>query len=940
MKKIILLLTLSLCFLSAYSQKGYLRGTITDAQAGESLTGATIVVPGTSTGIISDLDGFYNLPLEAGTYTIQVSFISYDTRIFREINIEAGKVKQMDISLSPASTEIDEIVVVGEMRKQTEAAVQLMQKNSAVVLDGISSQQISRLGDSDAAAALRRVTGISVQEGKYIYVRGLSDRYLRVTLNGAEIPGLDPNINTVQMDLFPSNIIENIMVEKTFSPDNPSFTAGLVNITTRDFPSSFSLQASASAGFNTQAHFNNNFPTFNAGRTEWLGFSGKNLDLPKEAQGIDVPVPTAETAAEIYRISSSFNKELSIKRTTADPDMHYSLSFGNQKTTGRNSSLGYITALSYKKESKAYQNGRFDEYTATTSSAVQAEEVLTEDYGSTDIIWSALLGLNYKFNSNNKLGLVLLRNQNGLKQARYFEGETYGSDTYHMEKHSLEYLERSISAFQLKGEHLFPRLNNAEISWISSYTRSAQNSPDFRFFINEVVYNDQDTLYFVRSNRKPERRYRDMWETNLNSRIDFTFPLKIDRNNARLKTGFYHLEKFRNSDENRFTVNTLSSIDYDGNPDNYTRAENLLQTGNFSGGVYYDNDFFTNAYYSYTARDVINSAYMSLEFSLAERLKLVGGIRVESISSNIENKVDTSVFTRSSQKKQYVNYQPERLTDPLPSLNLNYKLQSNMNLRLAYSQSVIRPSFRERAPFVYYEFTTGWNVEGNPELKRGTVANYDLRWEYFFRPGEMISAGLFYKDIQDPIELYKTQTNLKLLRYRNGYDSFLYGFEVELRKNLDFIPVLEGFSIGANLSIIRSESPVDSLRLEQARENVPDFPDTRSLYGQSPYLINAFINYRNQKAGLDLNVAFNMEGPKIVIINKRQTPDLYEQSFAHLNFNFSKNLGEKFRLKFSARNLLNPEFEQTILMQDGEEYSARKYTLGRSFSLGIDYRFN
>ncbi len=939
MKKALLLLTLTLFAVSIHAQKGIIRGSITDAAIGEALTGATIVVPGTTYGIISDLDGIYNLSLEPGIYSLRFSFISYESKVYDEIRVEPGKTTEINVVLYPSTTEIEEIVVSAEMRKKSEAAIQVMQKNSAVVMDGISAQQISRLGDSDAAGALKRVTGISVQDGKYIYVRGLSDRYVKVTLNGAEVPGLDPNINTVQMDLFPGNILENITVNKTFSPEYSSFTAGLINVSTKDFPSKFSFQASAGTQLNSITHFNSGFLSYKGGKLDWLGISDRTRDLPQRAKGVDVPSINSESAKNIEEISQSFNDILSVQKTKASPDMSYSLSFGDQKSFENRSSLGYIAAVSYKQESTMVLNGRLDDYEASSASSVQASELLSENVGTYNATWSVLLGMNYKINARNKIGFNLLRNQNGQKQAKFMEGNTYESDSYAMQKYSLEYLERTLSSYQVSGHHELPGLNNAKISWISSFNHSIQNSPDTRFFINELVFSGEDTLYFVRSNRKPERRYRDMWETNWHTRLDLSLPVNLINDRSTIKTGISYLTKFRNSDENRFTINTLSSFVYNGNPSTYTRSENIVSAEDYSHGVYYDNDFFTNGYLSFTGKDIISAAYLMADISPISKLRIVAGLRIEKTSSVIENKVDTIEFSRPSQKKKYVYYEPDAVFDPLPSINISYSLTENMKLRLGLNQSIGRPSFRERAPYLFYEYTEGTNIQGNPELKRGLVNNYDLRWEYFFKPGEMISVSAFYKNINDPIERYKVPSTGNLTTYRNGLDSYLYGMELEIRKSLDFMSALKDFEIGANISFIKSVSPVDTLRLRLARENVPGFPSIRPLFGQSPYIVNGFLSYSNPISGISGNIAFNVEGPKIVIINKFQTPDVYERPFANLNLNMSKYLGNHFTVKTAIKNLLNKDFRQSLRLENGEEYSFRKYSVGRTFSIGLVYNF-
>lgn len=944
MKKflVILKLMLSTCVIIE-AQNGSIAGKVIDEKTGEELIGATIVISGTTTGTITDFEGNYLLGnLQPGLYDINISFVSYQTQEFTGVEVNAGEVTTINVNLGEAVTALEEVRVVARSRQRTEVALQMLQKKSASVLDGISTEQISRLGDSDAAGALKRVTGVSVQGGKYVYVRGLSDRFMKITLNDAEIPGLDPNYNTVQMDLFPGNIIDSMTVAKTYTPDKPSFTSGLVNIKTKDFPSQFTLSAAAKIEINSNTHFHSNYLEYAGGKTDWLAYDDGTRSLPESLAGVEIPNPTnEETVLPANEYSSSFNKIMSPVTKQAPVNSSYSLSFGDQLQFEGPASLGYIAAISYKSQRSFHDDGRLDLYNATTANTADPDELLGESKGVNSSIWSALAGVNYKISNNHKLGYTLMRTQNGESTARFMQGHTYYSDDYDMEKYSLEYLYRTMTVNQLSGVHVFPVLRNTKLEWLTSYTRSIQNTPDMRFFINEVVITDTDTSYFVRSNRKPERRYRDMDETNWDNKIDLTIPVN---STLKFQIGGSYLKKERNSVENRFTINQRSSVEnYNGDPSDYVANSNLV-TGYYDSddnyrirGIYYSNDFFENTRLSYYGEDIISAGYAMADIMLFEKLRIITGVRMEYSSMFIENNVDTTdMDLRPSQRRQYSSGTSDD-KDLLPTINIRYELVPDMNIRLGYSKSITRPSFRERAPYTFYEYTEGTNIQGNPELKRGLVENYDFRWEYFFRPGEMVSLSAFYKKIYSPIERYELQSNVKLTQYRNGYDADLYGLELEFRKKLDFVEALANVSVGANAAYIYTKTPIDSARLAQAREIVPDFPDSRPLFGQSPYIVNAFLNYSNNELGLYTNLGFNIEGPRIIIISKRFTPDVYEQPYPQLNLNIGKTFFEKFTLEFAVDNILNPTFQQNITMEDGSLYPFRQYTEGRSYSISLNY---
>jgi len=347
MKKIGLVV-ISFIFLTAssFAQKGTLRGKIIDKGTGETLIGATIMVEGTTNGTISDFDGNYSLTLNPGTYKIRVSFVSYEKKLFEDINIKPGKVTILNVNLGKSETQIGEVVVTARARQRTENAMQIMQKKSARLMDGISFEKISKLGDSNAAQALKRVTGVSVEGGKYIYVRGLSDRYTKITLNESSIPALDPEKNTVQMDIFPSNIIENIAINKTFTPDMPGeSTGGHVNIITKDFPSKFTLKFSTSFGYNPQANLNNKFLTYPGGKTDWLGYDDGTRaipDLAREALDRMVEedlgiIDEIQFPNNITEITKSFKPVMSPREGYSFLDHGHKFSIGDQiKLFGKN----------------------------------------------------------------------------------------------------------------------------------------------------------------------------------------------------------------------------------------------------------------------------------------------------------------------------------------------------------------------------------------------------------------------------------------------------------------------------------------------------------------------------------------------------------------------------------------------------------------------------
>ncbi len=912
---------------------GILRGKVIDAETGEALIGATVVMTGTTAGTITDFDGNYTLTnLEQGIHIITIQYVSYESQVFRDVNIKEGEVTVLNVNLGEALLDIEEVSVTARQRQRTEAALQVMQKKSATVIDGISAQQISRLGDSDAAGALKRVTGISVEDGRFIYVRGLSDRYSKTTLNGAEIPGLDPNKNAVQMDIFPANLIENMIVYKTFSPDLPGdFTGGVVDIVTKDFPSRFTLRFSASLGYNPQVHFKDDVITYKGGKTDWLGMDDGTRTFATKANTI-VPDPwySSEENQLLGDIGRSFNRILDFDKKSPFLNQSYSFSVGNQHDLGkRGKTLGFNLSLSYSRDNDYYKGGEknYYEILGDQSEILNPKKLTSDELADEKAIWSAMLNTSLKLNSNHKIGFRAMHNQSGQSSSRYNNGSEPDENRF-IEERTLGYLERGLSSFQVNGKSVFPGIGNTTLEWFSSYTLSSQIEPDFRMF-----FNDYEPILQIRSNKEPRRDARRMRETNWDTKIHLSVPFQVFDRSGKLKFGGAYLTKDRVSEVNSFSLIRQGNVPYNGSPIDYLAPENFIDSVNTWNMIYYYNSLLGNQVNSYRAGQYVIGTYAMLDIPIFEKLRLVTGVRYEISGQFVENLVD---HTEESNSKWYKSGEAD-YRDWLPSLNLTYSLVEHMNIRLAYNRTIARPVFRELAPYASWDYKGGYRVVGNPDLKRTTIDNIDIRWESFHAPGEIISFSAFYKYFRDPIEQRDAPTtNNPEINYENITDSRLFGLEMEFRKQLDFFPLLQDIQIGTNLTYIWSEMEEDSLFLETARKTDPNYPAKREMYGQSPFIINVLLGYYNQKNGLRADLIFNVSGPKILLITKGGLPNVYEQPFPMLDFSMSKRIGDKWNIMFSARNLLNAEFKQTYAYKGHEYYFIGNHP-GREFKLGVSF---
>lgn len=933
-RRLLSLISLVLISINVWAQKGTLRGKIIDETNGETLIGATIMAVGTTSGTSSDFDGNYSLPLEPGTYTIRISFISYEAKEFENIEIKAGEVTLVNTSLGESKLTIGEAVVTARTRNRTENALQMLQKKAPKVIDGISAEQISKLGDSNAAQALKRVTGVSVQGGKYVYVRGLGDRYTITTLNGAEIPALDPEKNAVQMDIFPSNLIENILVNKTFSPEMPGeATGGLVDIITKDFPEKFTFQFSTSLGYNPQANLNQNFLTYEGSNSDILGFDNGKRNIPEQAkQALEYMVANDLggintqnfTSQEISEITKSFNSQMEPIKEQSFLNHSHKLSVGDQRQLF-NRALGYNFALSYARNFKYYDNGGYAPL--QEGNVVDPLRVVSDEKGNEEVIISGLLNLNYKLNNNNKIGFRYLRTQSGNSQARYREGTFNYEDpsgNIMTQDRQLGYLERSMSASQIHGKHVIPSLNKMTIEWLSSYTNMNQDEPDLRFFEN--LWNTESNMYYIKTNDVPARFFREMNEKSYFNKIDFELPFNLFANKAKLSFGGAYSYKKRSLDEVSFEISMGSSSVIPPLGATYF-LDNYAYSPQNTDGYKYEADRINNLINSYTAEQTVMSGYAMMDFKLGNKNRVVAGARLETSDLHTDNNVN----------KEDNNYRKGELdeVDLLPSLNFTHSINEDMNVRLAVTQTIARPKFKEIGTS-YYDYKTGIKTYGNAELKRSKISNIDLRWEYFFNTGEKIAISGFYKYFEDPIEIkILPDVNNMELKYFNSKNSVLYGLEIELRKKLDFISFLKDFSIGGNLTLVKSEV---FLTKEEAidRELDPEKSHTREMYGQAPYVANAFLSYTNTRLNLSSSIGFNVSGEKLFLITKGTTPYVYEQPKPNLKFTLDKGIGEKLSVSFTASNLLDSKYD-AVYHFDNQDHSFLNYSEGRTFKLGVKY---
>lgn len=929
-KGLILVLFITLGFY-ANAQNGFLRGKVIDAESGEGLFGATISQQGTTTGTTADFDGNYSLTLEPGLHTIEFRFFSYQTKTVSDIEIIDGEVTSLDIQLGVATTELEEIVVTAKQVRDNEVALMAVQKKSANLVDGISSQSFKKIGDGDLGGAMKRVTGVAVQGGKHVYVRGLGDRYTKTLVNGMSIPGLDPDKNSVQMDVFPTSTVENVVVYKTFSPNLPGdFTGGLVDVELKNFPEEKNTGISFSVGFNPDMHLNGDYLTYEGSTADMFGFGAYSRRLPFNRRQV-IPDRT-QNAGLAEAFTRSFDPTLAAQRSTSA--LNYGLSFnhGNQVEKGKYT-IGYNAVFNYSSQTNYFENVQFGEYFRATENEInelEQSESRNGDLGSNEVSWSALASGAIKFDKHN-FSLSLLRSQNGESSAMKRTTANYIFNPAITTDDVLTYTQRAVTNAILAGEHGFEKF---DVKWSSSFALSEIKEPDFR---ETRIENTQDGKYGLNTGvgAGVNRFYRSLDEDNASAKVDITYPFG-EKNKFKFgaaatfkNRGFEILDYFfRNVGDQPITEDANFLLQEENI---WTRRdrEGTIVKGNFQPSNTYD------------SRQSILGVYAMTEMQLIERLKAIYGVRVE------QNQM---YYTGANQRGEtFNNTKTLDKVNLLPSANLVYSLQDDMNVRASFNKTLARPTFKEKSYAQIYDPISGRTFIGNPDLEQTNINNYDLRWEYFYSPTEMVSASAFYKTFDGHIEQVSFVTAPDNIKPRNSGTSTVLGFEVEFRKNLN-----DNLSFGANASFVKSAVDMKSvfvdnnktkteydLRRETLREG-ESLKDTRLMAGQSPFLINGYLNYTDNDGLFNANLAYNVQGETLNVIGSADLPDIYTKPFHSLNLNVYRKLGADLnsRITMGITNMLGAErnnFYKSYEAGDAAVYSL--YSPGRTFTVKYSYSF-
>ncbi|MDQ3555150.1 MAG: outer membrane beta-barrel protein [Gemmatimonadota bacterium] len=900
------------------SAGGRIVGRVLDSATGRPLTGARVAVQGTPLSAISGVDGRYTVQgVPGGIRSLAVSYLGFADKTVTGVQVAAGGSTKLDVTLEPQALALEAITVTAATERGSVNRALDEQRTSTGVVNAVTAEQIARSPDGDAAAAVQRVSGVTVQDGRFIFVRGLGERYTTTSLNGARIPSPEPERKVVPLDLFPTGLIQSITTSKTFTPDQPGdFSGAQVNIQTREFPARRQTVFSFSSGYNTAATGRSIVSAPTEGG-EWFGFGGSARALPQPADEAGNFQQRRLTQEEINGIAGSFRNRWTAEEQTATPNFSLGASTGGTgPLLGRE--VGFLLSGTYSNSVEARLNEvRTRAIPDASGSASQAARFEGET-GRTSVLWGGLFNLSTLVGSSSRIALNNTYNRTSDNEARSERGfdENFGSLPLFIDR--LRFIERSVRSNQLVGEHQLS--DRHRFDWQITSSGVSRGEPDR----SEILYAAEtdfstgqvlEPAWYGSSNEAAVRTFGDLredtWEAGANYGIGFggtTAP-------HRFKIGALGRYTSRDADNRAYSIFTISPLSVEVRQQS---PEQILDGRYAVPGSSTLSVAPLGAGGSYAARDGLVAGYGMVEYALRPNVQLVGGARVE--YSNVEVNAQPTTGRPTSTHPTY--------TDVLPSLAVNIGLTDRQNLRFSASRTLSRPEYRELSPILYREVIGAENVFGDPNLRRTLIQNYDVRYEWYPNTGEVLSFGVFAKRFRDPIErVYVAASGTALVTFVNARSAENYGVELEARKGLGTLAEsLEPLSVFANATLMHSDIEIGGGVASRTNHQ-------RAMVGQAPYVVNTGLTYASLGGGFSSTLLYNVVGRRIVAAAEAPLEDLYEQPRHVLDFSLRSALRRGLALRFDARNLLDEPYEVTqgALLR---EY----YRSGRTFSLGFTWQ--
>ncbi len=931
---IAVLFYLSSFYSFAQQETGSVSGNISDSV--ETVIGAVVVVEGNNTlGAFTDTDGNFVIKnIKPGTYNILVTYFGYKPMKVEDVKVEAGKTTAMgNLYMEIDAEESQEVIVVGTKTTNTEAAAVKETKESKEVINVISAEQISKSQDRDAAQVMQRIPGVTLIQNRFIMVRGLSERYNSVLLNGAVAPSSEADTKAFSFDLIPSNMIDRVTVYKSGSYDQPGdFAGSVIRIYTRNSIEKNTVQLSLTGGYRLGTTFNS-FGRMDGFGFDLLGFGGGKRDFPSDFPNRVTDPSLTGSMTDVAKVedqSRAFSNNWGVKNTTAYPDGRLNLLVARKINLG-SVKLNTINNISY---SNTLQYAEIDRSSYWNYNLDNNESVIRDgskdQYYSNDVRlgvlsnWSFILGPNHKIDFRNMFSQ--------LASSDVTERDGYSNEKQNEFKfYSLRYAANTIYTSQLQGSHDLNK-ERTKFLWVLGYANIGRKEPDWRRYSYQRPLNSSDEYRLVTPSNTSAtdnaRFFTNLKESGFtgNAEVEHKLVKDADSNGVSLKAGVF--VDYKTRDYYARWISYAKGVSYNSDLDTINIDQVQDNIDYFNGLSLREGTRPTD---SYTAQGFLMAYYAGANIPFLKKFNLSAGARLESYNQKLSDAnsplVDTTVI---------------RL---LPSANLSYSFTKKMLLRFGYARTVNRPEFRELSPFTFYDFALKTDKVGNPLLKTADIHNFDLRWELYPSSDEMIAVGVFYKHFINPIEVYQIPTGSNpTFKFGNAAQAQARGVEVEIRKSLGFISsgsVLEQFSLLFNGALIVSEVRMDTTGTVSDRQIV-----NRQMQGQSPYVVNAGLYFTSKESGWQASLMYNVFGPRIFAVGDKQIRTMYEMQRHLLDLTVTKNVSEKLSIRFGVSDLLNAA---TRVIEDGDfdgklnnptvDKNIYSFKTGQYFNLGFNYRF-
>jgi len=891
---------------SIYAQSSGVKGTIIEDKTGQPLPGATVTIIELNKSRVTDANGnFIFSKIEPGTYSIKVTALTFQEKQVTEVIIVKDEIVNLSISLQEKSNQLDEVVIKNTKAKvESVKSLLTMQKNSASVSDGISAESIKRTPDRNTSDVLKRISGASIQDNRFVIIRGLNDRYNASLLNGAPLPSSEPDRKAFSFDIFPSNMLDNIIITKTATPDLPAdFGGGVVQINTKSVPDKDFQSITIGSGYNTITTFRNQ-KTYEGSSTDWLGFDNGKRDLPSTIPSTEIfnNLSYQERAA----IAKSFQYDWNIQDTNFKPNTSFQYSIGrhfdfNDKV------FGLMFSISNNKSNNFNETTRFDYDNPDPSLPSILTSKFNDKNYSEQVLTGALANFSLKINENHNVNFKNIYSINSTDLVVDRTGQKDVTDPRVLDADVRWFTSNRIYSGQLNGDHYFPKYK-IRVNWTGFYSDIKRSIPNLRRNIyttaNPNSSDPTETIAYaaIATNNGGADYGGGMFfsenkETIKGGKLDVSkkFNLSEEFTNE-VKFGGFLQERDRDFFARQLQYNILN---FGGNFNDSLLTlpnANIFSTANMgeispgvTGFTLFDFTKFTD---SYKAGSKLNAGYLMFD-NRYKKFRFVWGVRIENYIQTLDSRLTETEYLALNTSQ----------TDILPSANLIFSINKKQNLRLSFSKTLNRPEFRELAPFGFYDFTTQFFTQGNPELKVAKIRNIDLRYEFYPGKGQLFSVSYFNKYFTDPIEI-KQEINNKTVTYRNAKSAINSGFEFEFRTLLSSIftteksTLFDDITLFSNIAIIKSKVDVSNF-------NNANPEKSRPLQGQSPYVFNAGLQYINKDNGWAISTNINRVGNRILFASSEIKPAIWEKARTFIDMQIAKSFNKnKIELKLNIQNIL------------------------------------